>query len=87
MFLIANFVYRDMGPLQQVSWREDGEAIGSATLRNMFVITKNLPVIFFHQDTKKVMVEGAKTTIMLMFIFSILCVLDLCIWSYTCIHL
>ena len=67
-FLIANLVYRDMGPLKEVSWRNKNEAIGAASARNMFQILKNLPVIFFHKDTQNVMVEGAKTTIMLMFI-------------------
>ena len=67
-FLIANLVYRDMGPLKDVAWRNDNEAVGSASMRNTLQILQNLPVIFFHRDTRKVMLEGAKTTIMLMFI-------------------
>ena len=67
-FLIANLVYRDMGPLKEVAWRNDNEAVGAASMRNTLQILKNLPVIFFHRDTQKVMLEGAKTTIMLMFI-------------------
>ena len=67
-FLIANFVYRDMGPMQEVKWRNDNESIGSATARNTFQIIKNIPITFFHKDTRKVVLEGAKTTIMLMFI-------------------
>jgi len=67
-FLIANLVYRDMGPLKEVAWREENEAVGAASVRNSLQILKNLPVIFFHRDTQKVMLEGAKTTIMLMFI-------------------
>ena len=67
-FLIANFVYRDMGPLQEVKWRNENESIGSATFRNTLSILKNLPISFVHKDTRKVILEGAKTTIMLMFI-------------------
>ena len=67
-FLIANFVYRDMGPLQNVKWRNENENIGAAASRNIFHIFKNIPISFFHTDTRKVILEGAKTTIMLMFI-------------------
>lgn len=67
-FLIANLVYRDMGPLKEVPWREKNEAVVAASVRNSLQIVKNLPVIFFHGDTQKVMLDGAKTTIMLMFI-------------------
>jgi C4-dicarboxylate transporter DctM subunit len=67
-FLIANLVYRDMGPLQNVAWRNEHETLGSATVRNTLATLKNLPVIFFHKDTQGVLLEGAKTTIMLMFI-------------------
>lgn len=67
-FLIANLIYRDMGPLQNVAWRNENEALGSAAIRNTFATLKNLPVIFFHKDTQGVLLEGAKTTIMLMFI-------------------
>ena len=67
-FLIANFVYRDMGPMQEVKWRNENESMGSAMARNSVQVLKNLPISFFHKDTKKVVLEGAKTTIMLMFI-------------------
>ena len=40
-FLIATFVYRDMGPLKGVPWRHDGEALGSAALRNLGVIARS----------------------------------------------
>ena len=67
-FLIANFVYRDMGPLQEIKWRNENESIGSATVRNTMSILKSLPISFVHKDTRKVILEGARTTIMLMFI-------------------
>lgn len=67
-FLIANLIYRDMGPLKEVAWRNEHEDMNNAVLRNIGQMLKNLPVIFFHKDTRKVILEGAKTTIMLMFI-------------------
>ncbi len=67
-FLIAIFIYRDMGPLKGVPMRKEGESIPSAILRNVM-----LTIVYFvpgciHADTKKVLVDAAKTTIMLMFI-------------------
>lgn len=67
-FLIATLVYRDMGPMKDVAWRNDGESIGRAAVRNAGGMLVNFPVIFVHKDTRKVMLESAKTTIMLMFI-------------------
>jgi C4-dicarboxylate transporter DctM subunit len=67
-YLIAIFIYRDMGPLKGVPMRKDGESIGAAIVRNLW-----LSVVYFfpaclHDDTRKALVDAAKTTIMLMFI-------------------
>ncbi len=67
-FLIAIFVYRDMGPLQGVAWRNEGESLASAAARNIGLIIWKFVPSWFHPDTKKVLVGSAKTTIMLMFI-------------------
>lgn len=67
-FLIATLVYRDMGPLKGVPWRKEGETLGASAGRNTGLLFKNILPIFFHSDTRGVMVDGAKTTIMLMFI-------------------
>lgn len=67
-FLIAVFVYRDMGPLKEVSWREEGEALGGAAIRNLLLTLKNLFTVFYHDETRQVMVDSAKTTLMLMFV-------------------
>ena len=67
-FFIAVFIYRDMGPLMGVPWREESEPISAATLRNLrLMIFKFFPGCF-HADTKKVLVDSSKTIIMLMFI-------------------
>lgn len=69
-FLIAIFIYRDMGPLKEVPWRLDGEGFGAAVLRNAGAILVKSGPSLVHQDTQKVMVDSAKTTIMLMFIIA-----------------
>jgi C4-dicarboxylate transporter DctM subunit len=69
-FFVALFVYRDMGPLKGVPWREQGESLGRAALRNTWLIASRLPLGMVHGDTKKVLVESGRTTIMLMFIIT-----------------
>lgn len=60
-FLIANFVYRDMGPLKTVEGT-----------RNLTVFQKPLSVVtaWFHKDTKDTLFEAGKLTIMLLFIIA-----------------
>lgn len=67
-FLIATLIYRDMGPLKGVPWKTEGETFLQSATRNFGAIVTKFPVIFFHSETRGVMVDGAKTTIMLMFI-------------------
>ncbi len=69
-FLIANFVYRDMGPLKNVPWRKDGEALGSAAVRNLGAIAIGFVPAIFHPETKKTLLEAGRLTIMLMFIIA-----------------
>ncbi|CUH66701.1 Neu5Ac permease [Thalassovita gelatinovora] len=60
-FLIASFVYRDMGPLN----RPEGE-------RNLTLLDKPLALItaFFHRDTRDTLFEAGKLTVTLMFIIA-----------------
>ncbi|MBN8188548.1 MAG: TRAP transporter large permease [Salipiger thiooxidans] len=60
-FLIANFVYRDMGPLAG----RNGE-------RNLPLIRKPIALVtaFFHRDTRDTLFEAGKLTITLMFIIA-----------------
>jgi C4-dicarboxylate transporter DctM subunit len=67
-FLIAVFIYRDMGPLKDVPMRKPGEGIGEAVVRNVWLTVTRFVPACFHKDTKKVLVDAGKTTIMLMFI-------------------
>lgn len=59
-FFIANFVYRDMGPLHV----EDGKP------KSFFTNPHSLVTVWFHADTRKVLFEAGKLTIMLMFIIA-----------------
>ena len=56
-FIIANFVYRDMGPLA-----EGAEDRGN--------IVKKVVSVIWHKDTQHALYEGGKLTIMLMFIIA-----------------
>ncbi|NVO23541.1 TRAP transporter large permease [Donghicola sp. C2-DW-16] len=60
-FLIATFVYRDMGPLA----RPEGE-------RNLSLIEKPKAIVtaFFHKDTKDTLFDAGKLTVTLMFIIA-----------------
>jgi C4-dicarboxylate transporter DctM subunit len=67
-FFIAVFIYRDMGPLKGVSWCEENESLPNAAFRNLGLTFKHSLAVFYHQETRQVMVESAKTTLMLMFV-------------------
>ncbi len=69
-FIVAVFVYRDMGPLVGVAWRKPDEPIGRAVVRNLAVTAIRLIPACYHRDTVKVLVDSARTTIMLMFIIA-----------------
>ena len=79
-FLIANFVYRDMGPLKARDpsprdYTETGAAslnAAAAPQRNATLLQKPwaLLTVFFHRDTKNALFESGKVTIMLMFIIA-----------------
>ena len=60
-FFIANFIYRDMGPLAA---KEDKPAV-SILKKPWAVLT-----VWFHRDTKQTLFEAGKMTIMLMFIIA-----------------
>jgi C4-dicarboxylate transporter DctM subunit len=84
-FLVAVFVYRDMGPLKdRPAWRPAWVRLERATVTSTvplvapFAIFAGgfaqslvyLPATLVHKDVRHVMVEAARTTIMLMFIIA-----------------
>ena len=60
-FVIANFVYKDMGPLATA----EGEPN-----RSFFRHLSSLVTVISHPDTRKTLVDAGKLTIMLMFIIA-----------------
>ncbi|MCF6189393.1 MAG: TRAP transporter large permease subunit [Cocleimonas sp.] len=67
-YFIAVFGYRDFGPLQNVSWRNEGESIGGAVTRNSIKMVTALPKSFFDKDVQKVILDASKVSIMLLFV-------------------
>ncbi len=59
-FIIANFVYRDMGPLKAAN----GEGV------SLLKKPQSVLMVLFHPDTKQSLFEAGKLTIMLMFIIA-----------------
>jgi C4-dicarboxylate transporter DctM subunit len=60
-FFIANFIYKDMGPLHT----EEGQPKTRLLAHPLSVIT-----VFFHHDTRKTLFEAGRTTVMLLFIIA-----------------
>jgi C4-dicarboxylate transporter DctM subunit len=59
-FIIANFVYRDMGPL-----KGDGDQRISLFKKPISLLT-----VWFHRDTKNALFEAGRLTVMLLFIIA-----------------
>jgi C4-dicarboxylate transporter DctM subunit len=69
-FLVAVFVYRDMGPLKGVPWKKPGETWGAALGRNVGPMLAAIPRSVTDKDVFHVLLDSAKVTIMLLFIIA-----------------
>ena len=69
-YLVSVFGYRDIGPLKSVKWRNHKEAIGRAIVRNLSLMTLALPKSITDKEVRKVVLDGAKVSIMLLFIIA-----------------
>ncbi|EGV32139.1 TRAP dicarboxylate transporter, DctM subunit [Thiorhodococcus drewsii AZ1] len=69
-FLVAVIGYRDMGPLKTIPWREKGEGFGHLLVRNSWQVLLALPQSFAHPEVRKVVLDAAKVSIMLLFIIA-----------------
>jgi C4-dicarboxylate transporter, DctM subunit len=68
-FFIAIFIYRDMGPIKNEKWRKNkGDGIPQIIVHNLLLTAKALPLSLIHKDTKKVLMDASKVSIMLLFI-------------------
>lgn len=69
-FLIAIVGYRDIGPLKGVPWRRDGESFGRMLGRNLGGVALALPRAGTDQEVRKVVMDAAKVSLMLLFIIA-----------------
>ena len=69
-YFVAVFVYRDMGPIKQVPWLKEGENFPAACIRNTVQMITAIPRSIIHPDVRKVMVDGSKVSVMLLFIIA-----------------
>jgi len=68
-YVIANFVYRDMGPMKGVPWRENADdSVGKIIVRNFVLTTMAIPKSIFDKDVRRVLRDSSKVSIMLLFI-------------------
>ncbi len=69
-YLIAVMGYRDIGPMKGVAWRNQGESLVAAVLRNTLQMLLALPRSFAHREVRKVFVDASKVSMMLLFIIA-----------------
>ncbi|WP_426417106.1 TRAP transporter large permease [Aestuariirhabdus sp. LZHN29] len=69
-FLVSVLGYRDMGPLKNTAWRNDGENAVSSFVRNAVAVTIALPRSVFDKEVNRVVMDAAKVSLMLLFIIA-----------------
>ncbi|QLE86014.1 TRAP transporter large permease subunit [Shewanella sp. Scap07] len=69
-YFIAVFGYRDIGPLKSVAWRQTREPIIKAVVRNLIAMVSGLLKTPLDKEVRHVVRDGAKVSIMLLFIIA-----------------
>ncbi|PIE83346.1 MAG: C4-dicarboxylate ABC transporter permease [Candidatus Contendobacter odensis] len=69
-FLVAVIGYRDIGPLRNTPWRKRGESTGHMITRNIWQVPLALFHSFVHPEVRTIVLNGAKVSIMLLFIIA-----------------
>ncbi|WP_028771825.1 TRAP transporter large permease [Shewanella waksmanii] len=69
-YFIAVFGYRDIGPLKSVAWRQTREPIFKAVVRNLIAMVSGLLKTPLDKEVRHVVRDGAKVSIMLLFIIA-----------------
>ncbi|QYJ74005.1 MULTISPECIES: TRAP transporter large permease [Shewanella] len=69
-YLVAVFGYRDIGPLKEVPWRKANETLLAATGRNLLHVVLGLIKTPANREVRNVVRDGAKVSIMLLFIIA-----------------
>lgn len=67
-FVTATVFYRGIGFLKNSPWRRSGEALPAAAGRAVLEIAWSLPANVLHRETREVLLNAAKMSVMLMFI-------------------
>jgi len=68
-FIIAIFIYRDMGPLKGIPWKENAnDSIFKTIFRNLKLTIIALPKSIFNTEIHRVFRDSSKVSIMLLFI-------------------
>jgi len=69
-YLIAVMGYRDIGPMKGMAWRNEGEALPSAIVRNLVQMLIAFPKSFYHPEIRKTVLDASKVSMMLLFIIA-----------------
>jgi C4-dicarboxylate transporter DctM subunit len=69
-YLVAVFGYRDIGPLKNIPWKKSEENWLQSLLRNTKQISFALPKSVVDKEVRQVVLDGAKVSIMLLFIIA-----------------
>ena len=69
-FLVAVIGYRDIGPLKDEPWKVEGEALPQSIIRNTLHSITALPRSIVNKEVNHVMLDAAKTSLMLLFIIA-----------------
>jgi len=67
---VSVFVYRDMGPLKNTAWVNEGESMGAASGRALLQSLVAIPKTFSDPEVRKVILDATKVSIMLLFIIA-----------------
>ncbi|MDO6763579.1 TRAP transporter large permease [Agarivorans sp. 1_MG-2023] len=69
-FLVSVFGYRDIGPIKEQAWRNQGESITAATSRNLMLFPISIIKSVTDPEVRQVIKDAAKVSIMLLFIIA-----------------
>ena len=69
-YLVSVMGYRDIGPMKGIAWRNEGEAILRAMVRNVLQMLWAMPQSVRHPEVRKVIMDAAKVSLMLLFIIA-----------------
>ncbi|MDO6474101.1 TRAP transporter large permease subunit [Alteromonas sp. 1_MG-2023] len=69
-YLVCVWVYRDVGPLKGVKWRNEGENLVVALIRNIIALPVAIVKSAFDQEVGKMIKESARVSVVLLFVIA-----------------